>query len=257
MKLLVPEIGTRLVLSKDWTFDLHIEGRNGSLFDALGIKIDGELRWGYFEAEYLPKLKKLGFTTRKSSGPSVWRDRYDAYKAVTIPKGTELTVDRIYIRKNAEDFSSLTFKMDGSVFGSKKTIRFWAKLADVNNIEFSEVKEKKAAKPLPTRYWYVLRGVNKSVRDRDIAWYNYTAWRTISFDKRNDADACAKLKKWLDVEIKKPKNHTDSWSHISDYKNFNILLIVSAKKPSDRWKESAGNPLWSDDDMTFIPMGKI
>jgi hypothetical protein len=255
MKLLVPEIGTRLVLSKDWTFDLHIEGRNGSLFDALAINLDGELRWGYFEAEYLPKLKKLGFTTHKSSRPSVWRDRYDAYKAVTIPRRTELTVDRIYIRKNAEDYSSLTFKMDGSVFGSKKTIRFWAKLADVNNIEFSEVKEKKAPKPLPTRYWYVLRGIHKSVDKRDIEWYGNTVWRTISFDERNDADAHAKLKKWLDAEIKKPKNKDNSWRHISDYKNFDILLIISAKKPTDRLKQYSGK--WSDDEWTFIPMGKI
>ena len=28
MKLLIPELGTRLVLSKDWTFKLHNERRN-------------------------------------------------------------------------------------------------------------------------------------------------------------------------------------------------------------------------------------
>lgn len=53
----------------------------------------------------------------------------------TFPKDTILKVDRIYIRKGAEDFSSLTFY----VTINKKAYRFWAKLEDVNNIEFNNV----------------------------------------------------------------------------------------------------------------------
>lgn len=53
---------------------------------------------------------------------------------VTWPKGTVLKIDRIYIRKGLEDFSSLTFTTKPE--GMKKQVRFWAKLADVNKIEF-------------------------------------------------------------------------------------------------------------------------
>ena len=70
---------------------------------------------------------------------------------ITIPTGTTLAVDRIYIRKGASDYSSITFyaKQLGEVTipGSRwswgnpkskkvKAQRFWAKLADCNNIEF-------------------------------------------------------------------------------------------------------------------------
>ena len=69
---------------------------------------------------------------------------------VTIPKGTLLQVDRIYIRKGASDYSSITFfaKNIGEVIipasrwsrstkpVKKKALRFWAKLSDCNNIEF-------------------------------------------------------------------------------------------------------------------------
>lgn len=61
----------------------------------------------------------------------------------SLPKGTILQVDRIYIRQGGEKFSSLTFIIKESpdprllstkkLFG-KQGIRFWAKLVDVNNI---------------------------------------------------------------------------------------------------------------------------
>lgn len=69
--------------------------------------------------------------------------------SVTIPKDTIIQVDRIYIRKGKSDYSSITFyaKNLGSVsvtnwYRSKtinKGIRFWAKLADCNTIEFEKV----------------------------------------------------------------------------------------------------------------------
>jgi len=49
---------------------------------------------------------------------------------IKLKAGTILEVDRIYIRKGAEDFSSVTFKIRGN-----KVLRFWAKLQDVNNIQ--------------------------------------------------------------------------------------------------------------------------
>lgn len=49
---------------------------------------------------------------------------------VTLLKNTELIVDRIYIRKNQKDYSSISFY---AIIGGKK-LRFWAKLEDCNKI---------------------------------------------------------------------------------------------------------------------------
>jgi hypothetical protein len=51
------------------------------------------------------------------------RDKLDNTVQVTLPVETLLKVDRIYIRKGASDFDSITF---------------WATLKDVNNIVFMD-----------------------------------------------------------------------------------------------------------------------
>lgn len=71
---------------------------------------------------------------------------------VTLPAGTELSVDRIYIRKGASEYSSITFyakRLPEITYTGKrwhygsskpkkiKAFRFWAKLADCNQIEFT------------------------------------------------------------------------------------------------------------------------
>jgi hypothetical protein len=85
----------------------------------------------------------------------VWRQecfaKYKAVLEVALPKGTHLKVDRIYVRKGASDFSSITFfaknlgeitRPSGYSWSSqrkmrtKKSLRFWAKLVDCNTIEF-------------------------------------------------------------------------------------------------------------------------
>lgn len=61
------------------------------------------------------------------------------YQTCTLPKGTQLKIDRIYIRKGNEDYSSITFYIEDcpdKTFRPKKKIRFWSKLDDVNNIIF-------------------------------------------------------------------------------------------------------------------------
>lgn len=57
------------------------------------------------------------------------------WKNTSLPKGTVLTIDRIYIRKGAGEYSSLSFW--ALIPGDKKRFRFWAKLDDVNRIECS------------------------------------------------------------------------------------------------------------------------
>ena len=72
---------------------------------------------------------------------------------ITIDAGQVLTVDRIYIRKGISEYSSITFyakglgtvKKSSGFYNNKvtnKAIRFWAKLSDVNNIEFEPFIEK-------------------------------------------------------------------------------------------------------------------
>lgn len=110
----VPEISTNLKLAEDWTFELYGEYRNDKMLDLVGVQHQG--RW---------------------SPEGGWK-----HAPATIKYGATLTVDRIYIRKGAGDYSSLTFWLgkgavvtyQGTKYTSTKRIRFWAKLADVNKI---------------------------------------------------------------------------------------------------------------------------
>lgn len=66
--------------------------------------------------------------------------------AMQFPKNTELTIDRVYIRKGAKDFSSISFilrstdhpdlidKKGKQCFG-RKGFRFWAALGEVNHMD--------------------------------------------------------------------------------------------------------------------------
>jgi hypothetical protein len=130
--MMIPEIGTVLRLEEDWTFQLHSEYRNKKVIDLVGKEFKWDWTW-----------EKEG---RKAPGP--WE--------VTIRKGALLTVDRLYVRKGADDYSSLTFilRQDGKptlAFGGKEieckggfkhfgvsgVARFWAKLEDVNRMVVS------------------------------------------------------------------------------------------------------------------------
>ena len=106
MKLFIPEIGTKIKLTADWKFVLYNEYRNRGLRNII--------------------LKPFNNTY---SGQNI---------IVTIPEDTTLTVDRVYIRKGVSDYSSITFNI--SKQANPKHIyagtRFWAKLSDVNSIEF-------------------------------------------------------------------------------------------------------------------------
>lgn len=108
MKLYVPDIGDRLKLTEDWSFELYYEYRNETMFASLG----------------------------KEYNRSDWYSGRDKKPIdVKLPKGAILKVDRIYIRKGSgyENYSSITFRFECD--GYKKA-RFWAKLKDCNNIQF-------------------------------------------------------------------------------------------------------------------------
>jgi len=125
MKLYIPENGDSIRLTSDWTFDLYNEGRNSSLMEKLGDK-------------------------RGTIG--AWHKDYGSIPC-TIPAGAVLKIDRVYIRKGSKEYSSITFLWKGESLPAKLEqyweggetykvprcpIRFWAKLQDVNNIEFEK-----------------------------------------------------------------------------------------------------------------------
>lgn len=136
MRMFIPEIGTEIRLISDWTFDLFTDRRNETLFAYCGLDV------GKIRKEKDLRTNRYPFTKLGST-------------QVTLSAGTVLIVDRIYIRKGAEDYSSVTFKYRDKVEiptmnwrGSKRVpgttkrqIRFWAKLNDVNQIEFELVED--------------------------------------------------------------------------------------------------------------------
>ena len=122
MRVFIPTIGTVFVLAADWEFPLQEESRNH--------KFSKEFRLGYRE------------WARTHNGEPPARDDW-----VTLPAGTVLRVDRIYIRKGGADikeYDSVTFWCNTHVKPAEgrklKRGRFWAKLADVNQMEV-ELKE--------------------------------------------------------------------------------------------------------------------
>jgi uncharacterized protein YueI len=193
MKLYVPEIGDHIRLINDWTFTLNAERRNETLAEMFGYrkygwngwiyrsKIEEEpernyvinypkeedfgsrgifgKRWSYDERQAAYKKAELESESYQAylKVHDEWKKRADALVTneltITLPAGTVLAVDRIYIRKGSSDFSSITFYAKGlgeseikNRWSGKttkwKAQRFWAKLTDCNQIEFELMDEK-------------------------------------------------------------------------------------------------------------------
>lgn len=118
----IPEIGDVIVLTQPWTFDLYNEYRNETMMEFIG-----DTRSCHYSAVY-------------SGIP------------VTLEAGTKLKIDRIYVRKGKGDYSSITFidqknyipaRIETYSNGTtgkipRKKLRFWAKLEDVNTMEFDK-----------------------------------------------------------------------------------------------------------------------
>lgn len=111
MKMLIPSIGDTVILLEDWTFILYHEYRNYALINLVRPDMDGKLS---------------AFSNVR----------------ITIPKGTELRINRIYIRQGKSVYDSITFKIAqwfGEPKSGKKVVfgkkTFWAKLHDVRNMD--------------------------------------------------------------------------------------------------------------------------
>lgn len=156
MKLYVPEIGDHLQLTADWTFTLYNEYRNTSMWElydcenhpavvqqtARQNKLRDELN--SLESKMYPGNRYWHSSTHTIDPVDLQRrsELYDSIREmhtveVTIPVGSVLSIDRIFIRKGISDYSSLTFFLKSHPDKTfKKKPRFWTKLLDCNKIEF-------------------------------------------------------------------------------------------------------------------------
>jgi len=98
MKLFIPRLGTQLTLKTAWTFTLHNEHRNSRF--------------------------RLLYHGKGAQPPSI---------KTTIPTGAKLVVERIYIRKGASDFDSITFRLLADKALGLPGGRFWVKLDEIND----------------------------------------------------------------------------------------------------------------------------
>lgn len=168
MKLFIPEIGTELVLTKEWSFKLILENRNNALvskfypdyiqeysyYNHYAKKLGHEkvLKSKAFDARFdsLPSFENIDYSNSRSVASNearsiaiekLWNDypnewiAEDNLEPIVFPVGTILKVDRIYIRKGKgmSDYSSITFY--ALLPGEKKKLRFFAHLNDINTIE--------------------------------------------------------------------------------------------------------------------------
>ena len=110
-RLTIPTIGSVLTLNEDWTFGLYPESRN-------------EKFWNLITGSEYP-LFKNGYVLCKAG----------AFIAVTLPAGTVLIVDRIYLRKGIQNYDSISLKIREHPIDKRfLKKRFWAKLDHFNTI---------------------------------------------------------------------------------------------------------------------------
>lgn len=155
-KILIPSLGDVIRLEEDWTFRLFNEHRNDKLQAAAKLyppfryrTIPGE--WGSMTLEERKEVvSKSGWLYERPAGyteSDFWESDFwtgDWSHEMTFRAETELTIDRYYIRQGHAHFDSVTFRtncwvsaLGDPLFSASrklKSLRFWAKLADVNKI---------------------------------------------------------------------------------------------------------------------------
>jgi hypothetical protein len=157
--LYIPELGDHIQLAEDWTFELHREHRNTSLWDVLEVVTTDHYRWAFDSEETMNAdagyqacvaHPDTNVTVEETNYYHGQRLTVSATLNVTFPAGTILRMERIYIRKGSKEYDSVTFVVEStSLYDSTKRPRFWAKLADANRIVMEdeipevEVPEKK------------------------------------------------------------------------------------------------------------------
>ncbi len=115
MKIWIPKCGDEVKLDQEWTFTLEPESRNADFCAALSGKPRSGSRWNA-------------------------RNSYQEQQ-VTFPVGCRLIFDRIYIRQDSGDYTSVTFMIKDHPKFEFIGERFWTKLGDANKIEATFLSE--------------------------------------------------------------------------------------------------------------------
>lgn len=137
MRFNIPDVGFKMTLTSDWTFDLIREYRNTSLWDFLVNAVDEEAAVKAYDERMWEFNAKVEEAIEQGITVIQIEEVKMPFVSVTLPVGTELSVDRIYIRKGASDYSSVTFNVLSIPNVKKKgRVRFFASLDDVNNLEY-------------------------------------------------------------------------------------------------------------------------
>jgi len=127
MKLLIPKIGTRLVLSKPWTFKLTDEYRNETFW----LKVHGEPNratyyYGYSGGCHCTSPTPTATATSKGHQPA---DPIDT----TFPEGTSLFIESFHIQKGHEPKIALRTKKEEK--SSVPSGKFLVHVNDLNKME--------------------------------------------------------------------------------------------------------------------------
>jgi hypothetical protein len=133
MILCMPTIGqkVRVLDGQIWNVKIYWESRNeGAIehFTGTPYRTQIESYWDEYEGG-------------RAAMEAHWADKNNVprpelrHTMASIPEGSVLTIDRIYLRKGKGDFDSVTFVLNKPP-GSKKKgpmVRFWTRLDDVNS----------------------------------------------------------------------------------------------------------------------------
>lgn len=151
---MIPPLGSVIKLQEDWTFDLYDEGRNEKLQQLAGLFPPFRSGEGLYTWRQLPLSERRRLIDESAwthvpyseSNTDLWGGQW--HTPFVLRAETELKIDRYYIRQGMGEFDSVTFRSDcwfsspgDPLFTKKyvngrktKSIRFWAKLSDVNKM---------------------------------------------------------------------------------------------------------------------------
>lgn len=105
-KIHIPQVGDEFKITKNWNCNVFNEYRNSKVFEALSI--DNSAKNTHIE--------------------------------ITLPVGTTIRIERVYVRAPASSYDSVTLRILSSPIKSLAKARFWVKLSEINKLEFEEVE---------------------------------------------------------------------------------------------------------------------
>ena len=127
MKLFIPTLGTKLILSKPFTFTLHDDRRNESFWIAThGKPVRQEYFYGY------PPGKGKVTSPVKTKDCDCRAEHPAPPVKTTLSKGTTIVLDKISIRKGLRGDDHLIFRIPSNRTSPVPSGKFWASLEEVN-----------------------------------------------------------------------------------------------------------------------------